>query len=204
MAELPNKLMHFTNTVIREATISTENALLELEERKAAALAAVEEEAKLQAKRHIKDESKRIRAEAGREVSQNLMDCKRSIFLRRDQMAHEVFDKVRAQIAAFTASDEYPDSLKARLESAVEKFGVISEVIIHLREEDMRFSETLSDAIAPIKISFRAGEFSLGGLIVDCPEISQSIDGSYDSAIDELFGSFAEHFGLSLADDFSK
>ena len=41
----------------------------------------------------------------------------------------------------------------------------------------------------------------LGGLIAACPEIGQRIDGSYDTALSELTGHFAELFGLSLSDD---
>ena len=47
MPEQTQKLIHFTNSVVQEATAETERALRALEEKKAAALATAEDEAKL-------------------------------------------------------------------------------------------------------------------------------------------------------------
>lgn len=201
MPEQTKKLVHFTNNVVQEATMETERALRALEEKKAAALATTEDEAKLEAIRHIKAETGRIRAEAGRQVSRHLMDCKREIYLRRSQIAQEVFDKVTQRIHTFTSSPDYPEYLERQLTESVRRFGLVSSVAVSLREEDMGWADQLAQAVKPIAAVFQAGEFTLGGLIAECEEIGQCIDGSYDTALAELNGHFAEMFGLSLSDD---
>ena len=204
MPEQTQKLIHFTNAVVQEATAETERALRALEEKKAAALATAEDELKLDAIRHVKEEAVRIRAEAGREVSRHLMDCKREIYLRRSQIADEVFQQVRLRIREFAATDAYPAQLVKRLTEAVGQFGLVSEVIVTLCPEDMKYADSLADAVKPVNTRFQSGDLALGGLVVDCPEIGQCMDGSYDTAVGELSGHFAEMFGLSLSDDLAE
>ena len=203
MPEQTQKLIHFTNSVVQEATAETERALRALEEKKAAALATAEDEAKLEAIRRVKEEAAHIRAEAGREVSRHLMDCKREIYLRRSQIAQEVFARVTSRIQSFTVSTDYPKQLEMQLTKAVGQFGLVSNVTVSLRPEDMGFAAQLAQAVKPVGTTFEAGSFLLGGLIADCPEIGQRIDGSFDTALSELSGHFAELFGLSLSDDLS-
>jgi hypothetical protein len=50
-------------------------------------------------------------------------------------------------------------------------------------------------------VTFKEGAFTLGGLIVDCPSRLLRADESYDTALGDLDGHFAELFGISLADD---
>ena len=201
MPEQTQKLNHFTNSVVQEATAETERALRALEEKKAAALATAEDEAKLEAIQHVKTEAARIRAEAGREVSRHLMDCKREIYLRRSEIAREVFAQVTQRIQKFTASPDYPARLESQLTQAVGQFGLVSNVTVALRPCDMQWADQLAQAVKPVQTTFVEGGFVLGGLIAACPEIGQRIDGSYDTALSELTGHFAELFGLSLSDD---
>lgn len=203
MPEQTKKLAHFIQAVELEATAEAERALDALEAQKAAALDYASRAARQDALRQIRAETARIRTEAGRQVSLHLMDCKREVYLRRAQIAEQVFDQVRERIRAFTASPDYPARLEAQLTQAVGRFGLVAEVTVYLRREDMDFSAALARAIKPVAARFEAGSFTLGGLIVDCPEIGQRIDGCYDDALEELSGRFAELFGLSLTDDLS-
>lgn len=210
MPEQTRKLIHFTDTVLQEATTEAERTLDALEAQKTAALAYADRQAKQEALRSIRAESARIHTEAGREISRHLMDCKREVYLRRSQIAAEVFQQVEARLAAFTASPDYPVRLEEQLSQAVDhmaqalaRLDLTAGVTVYLRPEDMGFSQRLARAIEPTRAVFQTGTFSLGGFIADCPELGQRLDASYDTALAELTGRFAELFGLSLADDLS-
>lgn len=201
MPEQARKLTYFTNAVVQEATAQTDRALRALEEKKDAALQDAGEQARQDALRRIHAGTAAAQAEAGREISRHLMECKRAVSLRREEIAGEVFDQVAGRIRTFVESPEYFDVLEAQLVQAVGQFGLVSDVVVYLRPEDMEFSSALAHAARPVHAKFREGSFALGGLIVDCPEVAQCIDGSYDAAVAELSGHFAEMFGLSLSDD---
>lgn len=201
MPEQAKKLTNFINTVVQEATADAERTLGALEAQRTAALAYAERIARREAAQVIRVQAARVRAEAGQQVSRHLMDCKREIYLRRTQISREVFARVRERLAEFTASPEYLPRLTAQLRQALEALGPAESVCVFLRREDMAFSDALAEAAGPVAAEFRTGDFTLGGLIVDCPAQGRRVDGSYDAAMDDLSGRFAELFGLSLTDD---
>ena len=204
MPEQTKKLIHFTNAVVHEAQEQARQAEHELERKHAAALAEIREKLRDEAIAHARAESARIRAEAGREISRHLMECKREIYLRRTQIGAEVCEKVTQRLEAFTKTPEYPALLQRQLTDAVGKFGLVSEVVVYLRPEDMHLAPQLEQAIKPVAVQFREGGFTLGGIVVDCPEIGQCADGAYDTALLDLAGHFAEQFGLSLSNDLTE
>lgn len=204
MIEQNVKLQHFTNTVLQDAAEETELALQKLEEKRAHAIATAEDEARGEAYRYIKKETGRIRAEAGRSISRHLMDNKRATYLRRSEIAAEIFEQVKARITEYTQSTAYPEQLVRELKQAIGMFGETSSVTVFLRDEDMSFVPQLREAAAPVEAEFVPGTFALGGLKVDCPENGRRVDASYDTAMEELSGHFAELFGLSLSDELSE
>lgn len=204
MPEQTKKLIHFTNAVVHEAQEQAKQAELELERKHSAALAEIKEKLHAEAAAHVRTESARLRAEAGREISRHLMDCKREIYLRRTQIANDVRDQVTQRLNDFTKTPEYPALLERQLTDAVGKFGLVSEVTVSLRPEDMHLAPALEQAIKPVTARFQEGGFTLGGIVVDCPEIGQCVDGAYDTALLELTSHFAEQFGLSLSNDLTE
>src|SRR5699024_804220 len=106
-------------------------------------------------------EAARIRAQAGREVSMHLMEGKRKIYLRRKEIGQEVFEKVRQRIAQYTASPEYPKHLEALLAAAMKQLPGARRVSLRLRKEDLPLADRLAKTIAPVKVEYEEGFFSL-------------------------------------------
>ena len=65
----------------------------------------------------------------------------------------------------------------------------------------MQYQRELAGGLPGRHVTFQAGSFRLGGLIVDCHSKLLRADQSYDTALGDLDGHFAELFGLDLADD---
>lgn len=201
MPEQNEKLQRFTEAVMRDAARESNALRRHLHETRTAVLEEAHIQAREAARAYYDREAERIRAEAGREVSRHLMDVKRQVYLRRKEISEEVTASVRARVAAFTASPDYPAHLEQLFRTALAQLPGTAAVTLFLREEDLPYAPLLSDAAAPVAVECVPGSFALGGLILRCPELGLRVDCSFDTRLDELSGHFAEQFGLSLSDE---
>lgn len=204
MPEETKKLLNFTDNVLKTAVRENQERSRALEEKRAAALHAAKLAARESANAYYDRKAAEIRAEAGREVSRHLMEGKRQVYLRRSEMAGEVFDKVRRRLEQFAAAPEYPGCLRELLAQAMARLDGVEEITLRLRREDMPLGQMLADSVAPVKVKCEEGRICLGGLAVRCPQMGIRIDCSFDAQLAELSGHFAETFGLSLSDDLNE
>ena len=194
MPDMNQKLDRFTAKILAEAADESTRALAEVKRRRELRFQEAEDAALKEAYEYIHGEVARIQSEAGRGVSRHMLENKRALYLRRTEMAQEVFALVRAKIAAFTRTPAYGQRLTALLAEAL-------EVLVTLRGDDLSFREALAASAPQIRLTFREGDFRLGGLIAESPDLVLRVDSSFDSAAGELSGHFAELFGLSLSDE---
>ena len=199
MSELNQKLDHFTATILAEATAETERTLADLKEKRSTAFSAAEDKILAETYHYIRTEVARVKSEAGRQVSRRMLDAKKELFLRRGQIADEVFALVREKIVAYTQTDAYPRRLKALFLDAVETLKEGDDIRVYLRKADMAQADALSAALPGMDFEFREGAFLLGGLVAESSSLGRRVDSTFDSALEELNGHFAELFGLSLA-----
>lgn len=201
MPEETQKLLHFTDNVLKTAAAESQELNRKLEEKRKAALHAAKLSARESAHAYYEKQAAQIKAEAGREVSRHLMEGKRQVYLRRNEISKEVFAKVRERLAQFVVSDEYPEHLKRLLRQAMERLDGVEEITLRLRKEDLHLGPMLAESVAPVKVKCEEGRIRIGGLAVRCPQLGIRIDCSFDAQLEELSGHFAETFGLSLSDD---
>ena len=201
MQQQMEKLLHFTDAVMKNAARESDELRRQLADTRTKTLEKAREEAQEAARTYYDREAARIRAQAGREVSMHLMEGKRKIYLRRKEIGQEVFEKVRQRIAQNTASPEYPKHLEALLAAAMKQLPGARRVSLRLRKEDLPLADRLAKTIAPVKVEYEEGSFSLGGLALRCPELGLRVDCSFDNQLEELASHFAESFGLSVSDD---
>ena len=122
-------------------------------------------------------------------------------WLRREEISHEVFEAVRARVDAYTSSPAYGPKMAAMLADALSTLGGPKEARVFLRPADRYLAELLAQSQSGVSLTFLEGEFALGGLVVDAPTLGKRADASFDSTMEQLSGSFAELFGLSLPTD---
>ena len=201
MQQQMEKLLHFTDAVMKNAARESDELRRQLADTRTKTLEKAREEAQEAARTYYDREAARIRAESGREVSRHLMDSKRQIYLRRKEITQEVFEQVCERIRTFTGTPDYYDHMVQMLRRAMEQLPGAQAVTVQLRGEDMSFAPKLSAALAPVKVECQEGSFSLGGFILQCSQLGLRVDCSFDNRLDELAGHFAESFGLSLSDD---
>ena len=172
MPDMNQKLDRFTAKILAEAADESKRALAEVKRRRELRFQEAEDAALKEAYEYIHGE-----------------------------MAQEVFALVRAKIAAFTRTPAYGQRLTALLAEALEQLSGAEEVLVTLRGDDLSFREALAASAPQIRLTFREGDFRLGGLIAESPDLGLRVDSSFDSAAGELSGHFAELFGLSLSDE---
>ena len=201
MPDINQKLDRFTAKILAEAAAESRRAMEEVQRRREQRIQEAEDEVLKEAYDYIHTEVSRIQAEAGRGVSRHMLDNKRTLSLRRKEMAQEVFALVRAKIAAFTRTDAYIRRMAALMTEAAGYLDGAKEVLVTLREEDMGLRQLLTDSVPLMHLTFQPGDFRMGGLVAESPDLGLRVDASFDSAAEELSGHFAELFGLSLSDE---
>ena len=107
MSELNKKLDHFTSALLAEATAETDRLLSEIKAQHDNSYSAAEDKILAEAYHYIRTEVSRIRSEEGRKVSRHMLDNKKTLYLRREEIAREVFEAVRDRIVAYSATPAY-------------------------------------------------------------------------------------------------
>lgn len=199
MSDLNTKLDRFTAAILAEATADTELALSALSAKRTAAYSAAEDQVLAEVYRYIHGEVARIRTEAGRQVSRHMLDNKRALYLRREEISGEVFDAVGKRLTSYTASPAYVGRMEAIYADAIAALGDVAQVRVFLRGADKGLASALAASQPKVKAEFLEGSFTLGGLIADAPALGKRVDATFDSTMEDLSGHFAELFGLSLA-----
>lgn len=200
MSELTQKLDRFTAAIVAGATAETERTLEELKQKHDAAYSAAEKEIRLEVYRYICGEAAQIRRESGQRVSRHMLENKRTLYLRRGALAAEVFGQVQERIQAFTRTPAYRARLLELCRQSVGKLAGARDIKILLRPEDMGYASGLAAELPGVEAEFIPGEFQLGGLMAESDELGVFLDATFDSAMEDLNGHFAELFGLSLSD----
>ena len=190
MPDINHKLNRFRQLVLEDA-----------QQERDGILSRVEAQRRARVDTETQQKSEAITAETGREISRRMMADKRIIATRREEIGHEVFDAVREKLLAFTKTEDYLPHLKQLYIEAFAALGNPYDGLIWLRPEDMQYQRELAGCLPGRHVTFQAGSFRLGGLIVDCHSKLLRADQSYDTALGDLDGHFAELFGLDLADD---
>ena len=201
MPDMNQKLERFRQLVLEDAQKERGKIMDDVAQKRESRIEAAKSEIRRRVDMEKQQKAEAIQAETGREISRRMMADKRQIAARREEIGHEVFDEVRKRILAFTQTEDYLPHLKRLYVEAFEALGNPYDGTIWLRPQDMAYQRDLAACLPGRHVTFQLGTFTLGGLIVDCHSKLLRADQSYDTALGDLDGHFAELFGLGLADD---
>lgn len=201
MPDMNQKLERFRQLVLEDAQKERGKIMDDVAQKRESRIEAAKSEIRRRVDMEKQQKAEAIQAETGREISRRMMADKRQIAARREEIGHEVFDEVRKRILAFTQTEDYLPHLKRLYVEAFEALGNPYDGTIWLRPQDMAYQRDLAACLPGRHVTFQPGSFTLGGLIVDCHSKLLRADQSYDTALGDLDGHFAELFGLGLADD---
>lgn len=201
MAEANSSFSRFSQIVLNDASRERSRILEDVETRRKTALREAEYTAAAAMRQTIQDETVRLEAESGRTISRHMLENNRRIATRREAISEEVFAAVRERLHQWNQTPEYREALGKLYCRAFEELGNPWDAVIYLRQEDLHLDSELARLLPGRHVEFREGPITLGGLIMDCHSKMLRVDLSYDTALDDLNGHFAELFGLRLSDE---
>lgn len=190
------KLDSFLKYIASEADGESSALRKEIEEGRSAALAAAEDEALADAYKTIRNQVSRIRTEAGCRISQEVLESKRALSVRREEIAQEVLSAVCDRLAQFVTTDAYPVVL-LRQATAGKALLPSSPVQIHVCPRDLSLASVLSKDLPDVTI-LEDSSIQLGGLILQDTSGKYRVDCTFDNALAEIGSHFAELADLGL------
>ena len=128
-----------------------------------------------------------------------MQEHKRELALRREEIARQVFDRVRQRLIGYAETPEYPRRLAVLFQEALGPMAGGGALVLYLRPQDMTHAAALRALARGRTVETRPGAFRLGGLILECPSLSLRADQSFDSRLDALRGHFAALAGPALS-----
>ena len=197
MAAGIEKLDNFMMSILSDAERESSLIMEEIKQKREASKEIAEDEILSETFRHIKAQVGTIKTEAGRRVSKKVLDNKRTLYARREEIMNKVFTQVRARLDQFVTGPEYPEQLKRLSCRAADSLGG-REIIFYLRPQDMGFAGEICAAAETKSCEVREGGFFLGGVIAECPEMHLRADESFDSAFENIKANFAEILSLEI------
>lgn len=139
-----------------------------------------------------------VESEASQLIAARQAEYRRSLLERRQALAREAMGKVMVRVRAYSSLPEYPERLVAITEKALYSLGDPAQAEVYLRREDMTHGEYIRLRVKKTALTVREGDFTLGGVIVDCPQRGLRADMSFDAAMADARDRFGELSGLEI------
>lgn len=199
MDDSMNKLEHFTATILSDASQRSQKLLESLEKTKAARLAAAEREIRARSARQAEAEIAKVHSATGRILSQRMMENKRNLFIKREEVARGIAADLRGRLAEWVQGGQYATWLKQQLVTALAQLPQGAQPInVACRSQDLKPLEAaLFGSHHPFFVE-ESPDILLGGLRVECPECHIIIDCTLDTSFAGMQGHIAEYLGLRL------
>ena len=194
-----NKLSAMATAIVAAAEQEAARLRGEAEHEESEVLAECRRAAGESAEKRIAAAQADARAREEKRVVTASFAGRRTLLRFREDCANEVFAAVRERARQAAASGDYPGLLASLLNKGLAAMAGARSARVLLRPEDMVHADALKEAAeGDVELEFEEGDFLLGGLIVECPELSRLADLSFDSALEDLKGRFSEITGFNV------
>ncbi|WP_458862712.1 V-type ATP synthase subunit E [Acidaminobacterium chupaoyuni] len=195
-----DKLEHFRSVILNDADAQSKEILRQIEEEIRRRVDVASKKLKEENERYIREEAARIKAEAGRKVSQKMMEDKRDLFIRRGEVARKIANDVIGRLKRWVETPEYGEYLHLAVKNCFKQLPEGEDaVIISCRPQDLaKVEEILARGHKRPYTVAQKESIRLGGIRLECPSKKVAVDHTLDSAFEETKGHIAEYIGLRL------
>ena len=197
-AQQQHKLDVFVQSIMEESTAEVGDILQQMETRHKEAIDAARASLTLEAARYKAAKISEIHARENRRVNARMTENKQKLLLFREECANENFRRVQERLKVFMEDPKYVEHLTHLLKRATRLLAAGGSADVYLRPEDMRFADTLMESAPDYTLAFHPGHLHLGGLQLVSHERGMRVDMSFDSALNDLIGHFAEISGMNI------
>lgn len=160
-------------------------------------LKMLQSEARKHYKSYMEYEIARIRADANRAISNHSEQARKRITTLRNELCERVFDDARAEIKAFTETEDYKALLLKSVREIANAFKD-GDVEIFVRAADLPLAADIKAAFAfPCRIT-AGGDIELGGIKAIEHKTNCLADDTLDARLAQQRTWFLENSGLSI------
>lgn len=199
MTEESKKLEHFTSTILEDAQNQRREIELAAQEVFDSRVNTAEQEIIQKAARYQEIEIAKIKSNSGKETSRRLLDGKRSLFMKRGEIAIKISSDLRSRLCAWTGGDKYPQWLASSIERCIKKLDCGNRhIVVRCRETDLDIVSSIMERLRPDNYATEITPFKIGGVCVLCPDENILADDTLDCAFEDTKDHIAEYIGLRL------
>lgn len=142
----------------------------------------------------MQDNIKKLSGKYTRIVAKMKMESRQQAFLKREELAEQLFHNVSDKLQSFTQSSDY----KQYLIDSIAGENISEDVELFLRPADMKFQSVLQKSIGKSIICKEDPSIRLGGLSVYFPLHNKLVDKTLDTCLKEQQEIFRQKNYLSF------
>ena len=145
----------------------------------------------------IQKEMAQMRKEVATEISHEEMEGKKKLFLQRQEITQEVFEKAKEKLLAYTQTELYPSLLEGYA-SSIAKVLTKPGTILLVKASDLAFADRIQKAYA-LPCEVKADDSILiGGIRGSNAEMGLVADETMDSKLEAQYEWFFANSGLTI------
>lgn len=198
MADNSEILEAFAAAITDSARAEAESLRSGAERRESETVSAFEAEKRRETQRRIDAKKAKSSERTSRLINAGKLRCRHELLQFREDCAEESFSALRERLEKFARGPEYAGCLGSLLLKGLSFIPGKGAVKVYLRGADLRFADKLAAAAPDYELTFEAGNFLLGGLILISGASQRRVDLSFDSAVEDLSGRFSELTGFCV------
>ena len=195
MDQLDYNLKRFADAVYADAENEKKATLEELSAKKSEQFSKIEDQLLRECYQTIQSEISKIKNESQLKLSEETQKARRTLLSRRQEIEDSVFAAAGEKILAYTKTDAYLTYLQHELSAIAPQYQGVACTLV-LRQEDMALAEKLCGYFDHCTAT--AGNITLGGFLLRCPEKNVSVDGTFDTRLENKREEFKQNSGLTI------
>ena len=146
----------------------------------------------------IQAEKRKMFKEGNDKLSKAIMESKRNLFTKREEILDKVFENVGSKINDYLLTDDYKNLLFRLVESSIASAGE-GELIILINKSDFRFEDELKNKFGNSNLTFEISQDNfIGGCIARNESLGIVVDETILDKINEQKQLFIELSGLTI------
>lgn len=192
------KLEKFYNNVMKDALSKRDKLLSEIEEKKKLTMQQKELLYLEEAYNFIQKAKRSINKKSNDSISKAIMESKKALFQKREQIISSVFENVYKNVLDFTNSEKYKEFLFNKISAAL-SFVSDGEKIIYINKSDEKFLDEINKTFCSEKIKALISDNDfIGGCIVKNIDKNIIVDETISEKLNEQKGLFVEKSGINI------
>lgn len=185
------KLDRFKQSILNELSRQKEEMHERMEQERKSVFEQAENEILTQCYHYVKEETARLQTEAHRSSSEKILEMKRRVLRKREELCDALFEELKEKLRNFLNSEDYISFLKQELDEIQKTVPNETEMEIYLSRQD-------AERLAPENMKVCEKNFPLGGFELIARKERKFFDARLDSKLTQLRRDFINLFDITV------